>query len=165
MPEQQRALIRVARDPLHVIVFGVPVAKGRPRARVMRKKVFEGGRLVTKHIPQLYTPDETSEAEASLAEAVLPFRPVPVFSCPLRVDLVFYLPMLQSFSAGERARAESGALRPAVKPDGDNYVKLVFDALNGVVWRDDALIVSHHADKFYGREPRTEITVTPLAEE
>jgi Holliday junction resolvase RusA-like endonuclease len=35
-----------------------------------------------------------------------------------------------------------------VKPDIDNLQKAVFDALNGVAWKDDAAIWCVHADKY-----------------
>lgn len=48
---------------------------------------------------------------------------------------------------------------PTVKPDVDNFNKAVFDALNGLVWRDDALIVRHDCEKVYGAPTRVEVTV------
>lgn len=42
--------------------------------------------------------------------------------------------------------------------DGDNLLKLILDACNGVVWGDDSQIVSMAVLKFVDREnPRTEI--------
>ncbi len=38
---------------------------------------------------------------------------------------------------------------PAVKPDWDNLGKLVGDALNGVLWKDDAVIVDGAVRKRY----------------
>ena len=38
---------------------------------------------------------------------------------------------------------------PSVKPDIDNYIKLVLDALNGFVWRDDCQVVKIDATKWY----------------
>ena len=35
------------------------------------------------------------------------------------------------------------------KPDADNYAKLILDALNGVLWRDDAQVVRLFAEKVY----------------
>jgi Holliday junction resolvase RusA-like endonuclease len=37
--------------------------------------------------------------------------------------------------------------------DIDNYVKLLFDAANGLLWRDDAQVVDLHANKRYGAVP------------
>jgi Holliday junction resolvase RusA-like endonuclease len=44
--------------------------------------------------------------------------------------------------------------------DVDNFKKLIFDALTGVVYADDSLIVAEHTYKAVDREkPRVEITV------
>ena len=48
------------------------------------------------------------------------------------------------------------------KPDWDNIGKLVSDALNGIVWRDDRQIVSGWVQKFYCEKsgtPRLEISI------
>lgn len=42
--------------------------------------------------------------------------------------------------------------------DLDNHVKAVMDALNGVVWVDDAQVVEMHAYKIEG-SPRIEIDI------
>lgn len=50
----------------------------------------------------------------------------------------------------------------ATRPDASNYVKLIEDALNGVVWRDDALVTSLHVWKRYGERAELVVKVTPL---
>jgi len=45
------------------------------------------------------------------------------------------------------------------KPDLDNMVKLVKDALTGVFWRDDSQIDALDARKCYGDMPRTEVFI------
>lgn len=57
--------------------------------------------------------------------------------------------------------------RPGVKPDLSNLIKNVEDACNGVLWRDDAQIVSYgdSTGKYYDwetRKPRIEIEVEQL---
>jgi Holliday junction resolvase RusA-like endonuclease len=48
---------------------------------------------------------------------------------------------------------------PNVKPDLDNVVKAVLDALNGVVYLDDAQVVNLVATKRYATEPRVEVYI------
>lgn len=48
-----------------------------------------------------------------------------------------------------------------IKPDGDNLIKAVKDALTGVVWEDDAQVFSGAYVKLYcagGEQPRTIVT-------
>jgi Holliday junction resolvase RusA-like endonuclease len=39
--------------------------------------------------------------------------------------------------------------RPTKKPDADNICKAVCDAMNGIVYKDDAQVVSLHFTKRY----------------
>ena len=58
---------------------------------------------------------------------------------------------------------EKGFIRPAKSPDLDNYVKLILDALNGLLWEDDRYIVEMPSGKFYTTEnQRTELMVDVL---
>ena len=52
-------------------------------------------------------------------------------------------------------------IRPGIKPDFDNIAKLVGDALNGLVWTDDKLIVEARVRKIYGLQPKIVLTVWP----
>jgi len=45
------------------------------------------------------------------------------------------------------------------KPDEDNLVKLVKDALNKTYWKDDAQVWKGNYTKVYGKTPRTEVTI------
>lgn len=58
-------------------------------------------------------------------------------------------------SWSKKLQAEPGPMTK--KPDGDNVLKSVCDALNKVGWKDDAQIVSMHIDKEYAE--RDEILV------
>ena len=46
---------------------------------------------------------------------------------------------------------------PSRKPDIDNVMKIVLDALNGVAYKDDSRVVRVEAQKIYGDIPRLEI--------
>lgn len=45
------------------------------------------------------------------------------------------------------------------RPDIDNLVKAVTDALNGILWKDDSQIVSLSAEKRYGESGRITLLV------
>lgn len=75
------------------------------------------------------------------------------------VDVVAYLPIPKSATKARRAGMEAGTIRPSRKPDIDNIEKAVLDALNGIAYKDDARVCQASCAKFYGTEPRLEITV------
>ena len=56
----------------------------------------------------------------------------------------------------------SNELRPNKKPDADNVIKLVADALNEVAYKDDTQIIELECRKFYSNIPRMEITLEDL---
>lgn len=66
----------------------------------------------------------------------------------------------KKISKKEKARRIRGTVLPIVKPDCDNYIKSLLDGMNGVVWKDDALITDIFAHKRYSDKPRIEITIT-----
>ena len=54
------------------------------------------------------------------------------------------------------------------KPDGDNVAKLVLDAMNELVWRDDSQVVSLEVLKMIAagdEQPHLEITITEVNDE
>jgi len=53
---------------------------------------------------------------------------------------------------------------PTTKPDADNVVKAVFDGLNGVLWRDDVLVVDLRVRKRYAATPCVRVEVWALDE-
>lgn len=81
---------------------------------------------------------------------------------PLSVSLTFYRPVQKSISQSERERRLSNESKPVVKPDTDNYIKATLDALNGILWHDDAQIVKITGEKRYSENGKIVITVTQL---
>ena len=82
---------------------------------------------------------------------------------PLQLELLAELPIPASWSKRKRTDAILGIIRPTGRPDLDNVFKLMADAFNGVVFRDDALIVTMRCRKIYGLQPKLVVTVSPIA--
>ena len=80
----------------------------------------------------------------------------------LSVDVRFYRPIQKSISKIERQRRLLGQSLPTVRPDIDNYVKAILDALNGLAFKDDSQIAVLYARKIYSENPRTEIEITEI---
>lgn len=127
-----------------------PVEQARPRATRMRKGI------------RVYDPKKVAIFKRQLgmmAKQQMLDRGLEPYDGPLEVHMVFYRPVQTSISRKERARRLSGVHRPTVKPDLDNYIKSTSDALNGIIWIDDNLIVSLEAKKYYAEQPHLVVEV------
>ena len=137
---------------MFVITFsvdGIPVAKGRPRFARM-------GNFV-----RTYTPEKTATWEDTVRQtAIKAMGPTEILETPVTMALYFRLPMPQSWSKNRKEAALKGLEAPTKKPDWDNLGKAVSDALNGVVYKDDSLVVSAHVKKVYSAVPGVDIYVS-----
>jgi Holliday junction resolvase RusA-like endonuclease len=52
-----------------------------------------------------------------------------------------------------------GVFRPLKKPDLDNYEKLFYDALHGLLYTDDSVVIKGNHEKFYSCKPRVEVDI------
>lgn len=130
---------------------GAPRGKGRPRFRVIGKG--------KKQFVSTYTDSETRAYEDRLkAVGALRMGMDTPFDFPLSVKVEAMMPIPASWSAKKRASAANGEIAPTTKPDADNIAKMK-DALNGVVWLDDSLIVSLVVVKRYSDVPLLRISV------
>jgi len=82
----------------------------------------------------------------------------------LSMNIIAYYPIPKSVSNKKRDAMLAGNIRPVIKPDYDNIVKSVADALNKVAYDDDKQIVSGSFEKFYSIRARTEISIMELKE-
>lgn len=134
---------------------GMPRGKGRPRFRFVRPKNKPG-------FVSTYTDEKTRDFEGNLSDvagAAMAGRPP--LDGAIEVTVTCYMAVPASWSAKRQREALAGVIRPTVKPDWDNFAK-VCDALNGIVFRDDAAVVDGHVHKFYSARPRTLIVVKPV---
>lgn len=90
-------------------------------------------------------------------------REPPMLDGPLAVQFRFHMPTIKSMPKWQLRDIGRGMyLWHYVKPDTSNLCKLIEDALSEVVWVDDARICRLVAEKVYGLEPRTEVSVSKL---
>ena len=85
----------------------------------------------------------------------------------LKISLVGGYPIPKSISKKQRALMLDGLIRPTVKPDLDNFGKLVLDSLNGYAYHDDAQVVTFKEPfcKFYAEKPFIGVIIDVLGEE
>lgn len=123
-----------------MIVRTIPVPKARPR-------MTRSGHA--------YTPDKTAIYEKLLASS---WSGGIIKGKYLMASMRFGMPIPKSWSK-DRQRLSVGKLHTS-KPDLDNLVKAVLDALNGIAYADDAAIAAVMAEKIYAVEPFVEVTIS-----
>ena len=119
--------------PMLIHVHGDPVAQGSMSAG--RGRVFHASKGLRPWRDKV-----TKAAFAVVSELDDAAYPT---SDPVRVSLHFLL------RRPKRTKRE----RPTVVPDLDKLSRAVLDALTGVVYADDAQVVSLHASKVYAFQP------------
>jgi len=132
-------------------VPGQPVPKGRPKFARRGKGVVA------------YTPAKTAAYESLVqhaAAAAMGGRLPTARPVKLVVSLALQVP--PSWSKKRQALAIAGVIRATKKPDADNVLKGLKDACNGIVWKDDAQVVSIELAKAYGEFPNAWVAVTEL---
>lgn len=125
---------------------GEPVAKARPR-------MTRSGHV--------YTPDKTTKAENEIRRAWQE-KHGSMIEGPVAVSVVFMLKMPTNWSKAKKLLTQDQEVLPTKKPDVDNLVKTVFDALNGLAYEDDKQIVELSARKVYACKPGTVIRVREI---
>ena len=118
--------------------FTVPGVRGKGRPRFAR----QGTHTVA------YTPPETKAYEEAvrLAYAAAGGRRL---DGPVVLTLVVHQALPKRATKAQRAAVERGEIHPISKPDLDNVLKIVLDALNGAAYGDDRQVVRVEARKRY----------------
>lgn len=129
---------------LTLTLNSAPVGKERPR---IRKNGF------------VYTPRKTQEYEKAIKWAFISkygdFKPI---ESPIEISIKGYYPITKSWSKKKKEEALRQNFIPG-KPDVDNMAKIVLDALNGVVYKDDVLVKNLNVQKEFSLNPRIEVTI------
>jgi Holliday junction resolvase RusA-like endonuclease len=109
--------------------------QGRPNA-LERHRTFRGVQY-----------DPSKEDKRIFAIHCNQHRPTKPFDFPLHVYLQFHF---------DNHKSEG---------DVDNYIKFVFDALNGIFWKDDKIINRVTAVKCFEGNARTEVVIMEVGDE
>lgn len=127
---------------LKFVIPGEPKGKGRPRF----------GRS-----GHAYTPHDTATYENLVKTCFKDQYPdhIPVApGIPIKCYILAYFGIPKSTSKRKRMQMAIDLIRPLKKPDADNIIKIVCDALNGIAYYDDAQIVEVILEKMYDDTPR-----------
>ena len=85
--------------------------------------------------------------------------------CPLERNLALEISILALYSVPKYVSRKTkelmlnGRLFPTKKPDADNIIKVILDALNGLAYRDDVQICRVYFEKMYAEIPETKVLI------
>ena len=113
-----------------------------------------------------HTYDPSAKDKNEFIEKAIQYRPNNPYKEPLVMKLVFVFQRPKAHYVGavreeNRLRIEAPMLR-VKRPDIDNLVKFVADAMNGIFYEDDSQISVLEARKEYGHTPKTLIEIIEL---
>src|SRR5690606_41537232 len=112
---------------------------------------------------RMFTPGKTKDYEQLVqAEAIKAMMGKPPIVGPVELRLNLACSVPASWSKAKRAQALAGEIVPTKKPDIDNAVKAVCDALSGIVWRDDVQVTDLIVRKRFSESPYVQAIVKPL---
>lgn len=130
-------------------VYGKPQPKGRPR--------------FNRYTGTAYTPRQTHVYETEVkAYFMAAYRHHKPLEGALSVSIDAYFEPPKNTSKRVRDLMYSGQIRYSKKPDADNIIKAICDALNGVAYIDDGQIVCVQCRKLYSDRARCEILIKEL---
>lgn len=132
-------------------VPGTPVGKGRPK--FARRGAFTVA----------YTPEKTASYENLVkikAHAAMNGR-MPITG-PVQALISLFVAPPASWSEKKKQQALSGLIYPTTKPDIDNVIKGIFDAMNEIIWKDDKQAVGLTVIKRYAESAKACVTVSEL---
>lgn len=133
----------------------IPV-QGQPQAQARHKTFRRGSKLIQV--------DPSAEDKKAFAQVVL-LQLDKEWSSPLKsaIDVTLYFQMRRPqnhYRTNGEVKEWAGLMPCTKKPDVDNLIKFVFDALNGILWADDSQIIRVTASKSYSNTPCTVIIVS-----
>lgn len=128
-------------------IYGKPQPKQRPR--------------FNSRTGTAYTPRETKVYETEVKYYFLQeYRRPTKLEGALVVSIDAYFEPPKSTPRATLEKMYAGEIRPAKKPDADNIIKSICDALNGLAYVDDSQIVTVQCRKLYSNVARCEVEIT-----
>ena len=129
--------------------FEVPgeiVGKGRPR--------------LNTYTNQIYTPLKTKDYETLVKQYFrLKYPRYETLENRIHVKIISYFKILKSTNKHNAEEMLNGNLSPTKKPDIDNIIKVILDALNKMAFKDDNQITKIEVEKVYSTEEKVYIKI------
>ncbi len=148
----------MAFQPIQFFVPGVPKTAGSKKAFPLWK-----GKGASRQFVRSIITDSSGAAgrewrSAIQAEASGVFAGGELIDSPIRLTVTFVVVRPKGHS-GTKGLKPSAPRFPTTKPDATKMTRAVEDALTGVVWRDDACVVTQAVRKRYGEFPGVHVRI------
>ena len=125
------------------------------------------GEIVGKARPRMntrtgraYTPTNTKMYEYALRQWFI--REYPYFKpieTRVKVTIIAYFDIPKSTSKKKEAEMLSENISPTKKPDIDNIIKIILDAMNKFAFKDDTQVTKLEIEKKYAKSPKIYIKI------
>ena len=138
-------------DGFSFLVLGKPIGKGRPR--------FANGRT--------YTDERTTSAEDTIYNA-WKANGVTRLEGAIHLDVQLGVERPKSHYTSKGELSANGRRHPFPdnkKPDVDNALKLVMDALNTRAWKDDVQVVDARVERVWAQRAYTRVIARQLSQD
>lgn len=129
--------------------FEVPgkiTGKGRPR--------------VNSYTGIVYTPTKTKDYESLIEQYfLLKYPRFKQIEQRTKVSIIAYFDIPKSTKKSDIEGMLNNEISPTKKPDIDNIVKIVLDAMNKFAFKDDTQITKLEVEKKYGNEEKIAVKI------
>ena len=127
-------------------VPGTIKGKGRPR--------------VNSYTGMIYTPTTTKDYECLVEQYfLLRYPKFKTLEGRLSVSITATFNIPKSTKKVDKEKMLQNELSPTKKPDIDNIVKIILDAMNKFAFKDDTQITKLSVEKIYGTEEKVSISI------
>lgn len=127
-------------------VPGTIKGKGRPR--------------VNSYTGMIYTPTTTKDYESLIEQYfLLKYPRFKTLEGRVGVNITATFNIPKSTKKSDREKMIQNEISPNKKPDIDNIVKIILDAMNKFAFKDDTQITKLSVEKIYGEEEKVHIEI------
>ena len=130
--------------------FEVPgkiIGKGRPR--------------LNTYTGSVYTPTRTKDYESLVMQYfLLKYPRYKPFEGRVQVEINALFEVPKSTKKVDKELMLSNQINPTKKPDIDNIVKIILDAMNGIAFKDDIQITKLNVEKTYSTQEKIQIKIS-----
>lgn len=131
-----------------ITIIAEPKGKGRPRfTRTGHAYTPQGTREYEEYVKYEYKKQGGEYYEKDV---------------PLKIEIIAYYKIPKQTRKGDIKRMVDCELLPCKKPDTDNIIKIICDALNGLAYYDDSQICYTTIKKMYGLTPSVAFKISKI---